>query len=212
MIKLIIVDDHILVQNGLKDMLKDQKNIHIQATFIYGNNLLEYLNQNKIDIILLDINLPDSNGIQLCKDIIKKHPHIGIIGLTRSNDSNFIRSMMRNGAKSYLLKNTTKQELLEAITQVYHGKAFLPRSLKNKLLDEDMGLSNNSSGFIPKISRREREILDLISKEHTNLEIADLLFISIKTVETHRRNLLHKFDCRNTAGLIKKAMEIGFLS
>ena len=212
MINLIIVDDHLLVQNGLKDMLKDQINLNIQATFIYGKNLLLYLEENEVDIILLDINLPDSNGVQLCKKIMKIYPNIGIIGLTSSNDTNFIRAMMRNGAKSYLLKNTSKQELLEAINMVYAGKSYLPKSLRNKLLDEDMGLSIHNNGAIPKISKREREILNLVAKEHTNNEIADLLFISIKTVETHRRNLLHKFDSRNTAGLIKKAMELGVIS
>ncbi|MGB0870820.1 MAG: response regulator [Flavobacteriales bacterium] len=212
MINLIIVDDHILVQNGIKNMLENESNINILASFDRGKPLLDYLQNNSVDIILLDINLPDSNGLQLCKEIRRKYEDTQIIGLTSFNESDFIRTMMRNGAKGYLLKNTNHKELILAINTVYKGEVFLPQTLKDKLLNEDMGIKQSSNAFVPKLSRREKEVLKHISEEYTNNEIGEALFISIKTVETHRRNLLHKFDCRNTAGLIKKAMSLGLLS
>jgi len=210
MINIVILDDHLMVLEGLQTMLKNDKNITVTNTFSQGKDLLDFLKTNTPDVILLDINLPDSNGIDLCKTIFTKKPSIYIIGLSNYSETGFIKSMMRNGAKGYLLKNTTKNELIEAIKTVHSGSNYLPKVLKDKLLNESFGAQTSS--FVPKITRREKEILTCIAEELTNSEIAKKLFISIKTVESHRKNLHQKFGVRNTAGLIKEAFTKGLLS
>jgi DNA-binding NarL/FixJ family response regulator len=210
MINVVILDDHLMVLEGLQTMLNDVQNIIITNTFSRGKDLLKSLETETPNIILLDINLPDSNGIELCKTITTTYPEINIIGLSNYSETGFIKNMMRNGAKGYLLKNTTKNELIEAIKTVHSGSNYLPKILKDKLLNESFGTQTFS--FIPKLTRREQEILSNIAEELTNNEIAEKLFISTKTVESHRKNLLQKFGVRNTAGLIKEAFTKGLLS
>jgi DNA-binding NarL/FixJ family response regulator len=210
MINVVILDDHLMVLEGLQTMLDNQQSINVTHTFSRGHDLIKFLETETPNIILLDINLPDSNGIDLCKTITNLYPQINIIGLSNFNDTSFIKNMIRNGAKGYLLKNTTKEELIKAIRAVNHGKTYLPTKLKDKLLSESFGVQ--SSTFIPKLTRRENEILNCIAEEFTNSEIAEKLFISTKTVESHRKNLLQKFGVRNTAGLIKEAFTKGILN
>ncbi|WP_298319576.1 response regulator transcription factor [uncultured Aquimarina sp.] len=209
MITVSVLDDHIMVLRGLETMLEDSDLITIIATYDNGQKLLEGLVNTSPNVLLLDINLPDSNGIELCKTITKTYPQISIIGLSNYNESGFIKNMMRNGAKGYLLKNSSKSELIEAIKAVHNGETYLPKIIKNKLLNESIGI--RSSSFIPKLTRREKEVLQLISREHTSEEISKKLFVTIKTVEAHRSNLIQKLGVRNTAGLIRVAFEKGLL-
>ncbi len=210
MINVIILDDHTMVLKGIETMLTEESGIFVSNTFSTGKSLLDYLTTKIPNILLLDINLPESNGIELCGFITKTYPEISIIGLSNYSDTGFIKNMMRNGAKGYLLKNTSKNELIEAIKTVSSGITYLPKTLRKKLLDESIGIQ--SSKFIPQLTRREQEILECIANEFTNKEIADKLFISTKTVESHRKNLLQKFAVRNTAGLIKEAFIKGLLN
>ncbi len=210
MIRVAILDDHLMVLEGIQSMLKNQKNIEVTNTFSRGVDLLKSLKFETPNILLLDINLPDSNGIELCNTITNLYPNIKVIALSNYNDTGFVKNMMRNGAQGYLLKNTTKGELIDAIENVNSGNKYLPKKIKDKLLNESFGMQ--SSSFIPKLTRREREILLCISNEFTNIEIAKQLFISTKTVESHRKNLHQKFGVRNTAGLIKEAFTKGLLT
>lgn len=191
-------------------MLKGNKELKISKTFSKGMELMEYLKDDRPDVLLLDINLPDSNGIDLCKSISKLYPEIRTIGLSNYSETGFVKNMMRNGARGYLLKNTTRKELIMAIKTVYDGETYIPKSLNQKILDENFG-KQTSSSFIPKLTRRENEVLQCISQEMTNHEMAEKLFISVKTVESHRNNLLQKFGVRNTAGLVKEAFTKGLL-
>lgn len=209
MINLVITDDHKMVNDGLASMLSSDSEIIIENTFLNGQDLLEYLSTSTPDVLLLDINLPDINGLEICKIVTRLYPSINTIGLTNFNEISFTKAMMRNGAKGYLLKNTDKEELITAIKTVVKGEIFLPSKLQSRLLEASFGVKSNS--FIPKLTRREKEVLAEIAEEFTNQEIADKLFISIKTVESHRNNLLQKFEVRNTAGLIKKAYIKGLL-
>jgi DNA-binding NarL/FixJ family response regulator len=210
MIDVFLLDDHQMVLEGLESMLKGNKELNISKTFSKGQELMEYLEDDRPDVLLLDINLPDSNGIDLCKSISKLYPEIKTIGLSNYSETSFVKNMMRNGARGYLLKNTSKEELVIAIKAVYNGETYIPKSLNQKILDENFGKQSTSS-FIPKLTRRENEVLQCIAQEMTNQEIGDNLFISIKTVESHRNNLLQKFGVRNTAGLIKEAFTKGLL-
>ena len=210
MIDVILLDDHKMVLKGLESMLKGNKELSISKTFSRGQELMEHLKDNQPDVLLLDINLPDSNGIDLCKSISKLYPEIRTIGLSNYSETSFVKNMMRNGARGYLLKNTTRKELIMAIKMVHDGETYIPKSLNQKILNENFGKQAVSS-FIPKLTRRENEVLQCISQEMTNQEMAVKLFISIKTVESHRNNLLQKFGVRNTAGLVKEAFTKGLL-
>ncbi|MEO1032060.1 MAG: response regulator transcription factor [Bacteroidota bacterium] len=209
MIDVTILDDHTMVLKGIETMLADTSNISVSHTFNKGDELLNHLKSATPDVLLLDINLPESNGIELCGFISKTYPDISIIGLSNYSDTSFIKNMMRNGAKGYLLKNTSKDELIEAIKTTHSGDTYLPKILKDKLLNESIGVQ--LSPFIPQLTRREQEILECVANELTNNEISEQLFISTKTVESHRKNLLQKFGVRNTAGLIKEAFVKGLL-
>ena len=211
MIKVAICDDHNMVLRGIETMLEDTESITITATYSLGKQLLGEIEGNVPNVLLLDINLPDSNGLELCKELTKKYQDLSIIALSNYSETGFIKNMLRNGAKGYLLKNTDKQELITAITTVHKGSNYLPRVIQDILLNDSIGNTSQIT-FIPKLTRREKEVLNLIAKEHINQEIADILFISSKTVESHRNNLIQKLGVRNTAGLIRVAIEKGLLS
>ena len=211
MIKVTILDDHKMVLEGLKTMLDHNDTVQVVSTYSRGDDLLRHVGEDNPDVLLLDINLPDANGIELCKKLLTEYPSLRIIGLSNYSESSFVKNMLRNGAKGYLLKNTERKEIVNAIVTVMEGGTYLPESLKNMLLNESIGTPVRS-GFIPKLTRRETEVLNLIAQEHTNQEIANTLCISTKTVESHRNNLIQKLGVRNTAGLIKTAMEKGLLS
>ena len=211
MIKVAILDDHPMVLKGIESMLEDSSDMELTDLYDRRAHLLEGLEKKVPNILLLDINMPDGSGLDLAKELSKNYTELRIIGLSNYSEPGFIKSMLRNGARGYLLKNTGKQELIEAIHAVYKGDIYLPRPVKDILLSDSIGHQPNTS-FIPKLTRREKEVLDLIAREHTNSEIAGKLFISTKTVESHRNNLLQKLGARNTAGLIKSAMEKGLIS
>ncbi|MEL7003104.1 MAG: response regulator transcription factor [Bacteroidota bacterium] len=210
MIKVAILDDHEMVLQGLKIMLEDSMEIEVIATYNKANLLIESIENEFPDILLLDINLPDANGIELCKKLLTQYKELSIIGVSNYSDTGFIKNMIRNGAKGYLLKNTKKVELVQAILEVSRGKVYLPDGIKDILLNESLGQQSNTA-FVPKLTRREKEVLTLIAEECTNTEIADQLCISIKTVESHRNNLIQKLNVRNTAGLIRTAMDKGLI-
>jgi len=210
MIKVAVTDDHQLIINGLKDILSAADGIEFANGYLTIEETRKGLTKNTTDVLLLDVNLPDGDGIQYCKELTKEHPNLKVIALTSYDQSIMVKNMMRNGASGYLLKNTSKQELLKAIETVCNGGRFLQPELERRLLDESFG-SAPQQGYIPTLTRREKEVLELILEEMTSAEIADKLFISQKTVETHRLNLIQKMGVRNTAGLVKEAINKGMV-
>lgn len=208
MIRVAATDDHIMVLQGIETMLKTSSEITVVATYRNCKETLEGINKDLPDVLLLDINLPDGSGIEFCKTLHKEHPDIHIIALTNFNETAFVKNIIRNGAKGYLLKNTDKFELESAIKKVNRGEQYLQKSIQKKLLDESLGITSPKA-FIPKLTRREQEVLKLIVDELTTQEIAEKLFISTKTVETHRSHLIQKLDVRNIAGLVRIAIEKG---
>ena len=200
-VKLFIVDDHYMVIEGIHSLLKDENNIDWMGHAGNAASCMAFLNQQQPDIILMDINLPDTSGIDLCKTVKEKYPGIYIIALSTFNQQSFIEKMMNNGASGYVIKNATQQELMEAINNVAKGKQFLS-------FDAALAIRKQEKhSDVPLVTRREKEVLELIADGMTNNEIAQKLFISITTVDTHRKNLLTKFGSRNTASLIKTAMQ-----
>lgn len=162
---------------------------------------LAFLKHQQPDIIFMDINLPDKSGVDLCKEVSEQFPAVSILGLSTYNQQPVIRNMMDNGAMGYVLKNASKQEILHAITTVRLGKTFLSFEAGQSLLETAEGT--------PEITRREKEVLQLIAEGLTNIEIAAKLFISVPTVNAHRKSLIEKFDAANTAVLIGKAIKSG---
>lgn len=209
MIQIAITDDHTIVIEGIKNMLKSNKEIEVLQSFENLKDTFEKLNST-VEVLLLDINLPDGNGINACKELLVKHKGLKIIALTNFEDSIFIKQILKNGAMGYLLKNTSKTELTEAIKEVNNGNRYLPKKISDILLNHSIG-TENSSYFIPKLTSREKEILALIIKEYTTDEIANELFVSNKTVESHRSNLIQKLGVKNSAGLVRVAFEKGLV-
>jgi DNA-binding NarL/FixJ family response regulator len=201
-IKLFIVDDHYMVIEGIHSLLQNEKDIEWMGHATNAASCLAFLQQQLPDIILMDINLPDKSGIDLCREVKEKYPAVYILGLSTFNQQSFIEKMMESGASGYILKNATKEELMEGIETVVKGKQFL--SFDAALALRKTETHNNA----PVITRREKEVLELIADGMTNNEIAQKLFISSTTVDTHRKNLLAKFDSKNTALLIKAAVQM----
>jgi DNA-binding NarL/FixJ family response regulator len=204
-IKLFIVDDHYMVIEGIHSLLQNEKDIEWMGHASNAASCMSFLQNEKPDVILMDINLPDKNGIDLCKEVKEKYPAIYILGLSTFNQQSFIEKMMANGASGYLLKNATQQELMDGITTVTKGKQYLS-------FDAAITVRKTETETeIPVITRREKEVLELIADGLTNIEIGLRLFISNTTVDTHRKNLLAKFNARNTASLVKIAMQLNLL-
>jgi DNA-binding NarL/FixJ family response regulator len=210
-IEIYIADDHPMVIRGVEAMLETETDIEITNVFTTGNELMQVLGVNQPNVLLLDINLPDANGIELCAQISSRYPQVGIIGLSNYSETAFIKNMIRSGAKSYLLKNTEKQELIKAIKAVHEGEQYIPEKLKELLLNESFGTASPTTFFV-KLSTREQQVLELIARELTTQEIADKLFISAKTVESHRKSLLQKLNTKNVAGLIRSALNRGLIT
>jgi DNA-binding NarL/FixJ family response regulator len=202
--KVFIVDDHYMVIEGIRSLLQNEKGIEWTGHASTAASCHAFLQQQQPDVILMDINLPDKSGIELCKEVRQQYPAVYIIGLSTFNQQSFIQKMMDNGASGYVLKNATQEELMEAIETVAKGKTFLSE-------EAAQSLKKNVSGELPVLTRREKEVLELIAEGMTNNEIAQQLFISVTTVDTHRKNLLAKFECRNIAALIKTAMQLQIL-
>lgn len=198
-----IVDDHYMVIEGIRSLLQHEKDIEWMGHATNAASCLSFLKLQQPDVIFMDINLPDKSGIDLCKEVKQIYPSIMILGLSTFNQQPIIRNMMAHGASGYVLKNATKKELLEAINTVLKGNNHysIEAALSLREFDNEK----------PVITRREKEVLQLIAEGFTNFEIAEKLFISIPTVNTHRRSLLDKFKAKNTAILIGKATKQGII-
>lgn len=198
--KVFIVDDHYMVVEGIRSLLQHEASIEWVGHAMTASSCLAFLKQNEVDVVLMDINLPDKSGIDLCIEVKKAFPTIFILGLSTFNQQSFIQKMMGNGASGYLLKNASQEELMEGIQEVMKGKLYLS-------LEAAQSLRQSAETPVPVLTRREKEILELIADGMTNNEIAQKLFISVSTVDTHRKNLLAKFEAKNIAALIRMATQ-----
>ena len=203
-IKVFITDDHYMVIEGIRSLLQSEKSIEWMGHASNADSCLAFLKKQLPDVILMDISLPGKSGIELCKEVKEKYPSVFVIGLSTFNQQSFIQKMIDNGASGYVLKNATQEELMEAIQAVAIGKTYLSEEAATSL-------RKNAEPEIPVITRREKEVLELIADGMTNNEIAQKLFISTTTVDSHRKNLLAKFDAKNTALLIRTAAQLHFI-
>jgi two-component system, NarL family, response regulator NreC len=207
-IRIAIVDDHDLVRDGICALLKNAKNIQIVYTLSSPLALLENLEKESVDVVLLDVSMPEMSGIELAKIIQEKYPSINIIILSMHKDEEFIYKAIKSGAKSYLPKNTSKEELLEAITTVAENKIFYNKEISQIMLEAYVNqlTKPEEKEKISLLTNREIEVLSLFSEGKTNKEIAEELSISIRTVETHKTNMMQKLKVKTTVDLFKFAM------
>ena len=209
-IRLAIIDDHAVVLDGLRTMLNTFDQLEVVYTTQSGKTLLEHFRSDIPDVLLMDIQMPEINGIDLCKQITKQYPSVRVIAFTSFDDSNYVKQIFRSGAKGYLLKNSDKDTIVKAIKTVMQNEEYMDDTIKKILLQESITGQRRSIFDVP-LTKREKEILKMIAEGLSSQEIADKLFISLRTVETHRLNLNQKLDVKNTAGLVKEAIKRGLI-
>ncbi|WP_339607075.1 response regulator transcription factor [uncultured Roseivirga sp.] len=212
-IKVAIADDHSLFREGLKFILAKMSGIELILEVSNGVELLKGFEKEVPNVVLLDLEMPNGDGVETCKQLKKDYPEVKVLVLTMHSEERMISYLMEIGANGYLLKDIRHDVLKNAIEAVHTQGFYFTNEVSKSLLE---GLKKHSR-HVPKfgmevsLSTREKEVLELIAKELTTLEIGERLFISERTVEGHRKNLLSKFDVKNTAGLILKAVKQGFL-
>lgn len=210
MIKIAIVDDHAMFVDGIESILAHEKKMKLVAKCHEGLEILEILKTKEVDVLLLDINLPDMSGIEVCQEVSRSFPEVQVLVLSMYNEESFVTEIMKQGAKGYIVKNTGRAELLEAIESVAKGDTYFSKDVTEAIMAGLFKLkSQKKSRFLvtPKLTKREKEVLALIAKENTTQDIASKLFISQKTVETHRSSLMSKLNVKNSAGLVRIAYE-----
>ncbi|PSL32830.1 LuxR family two component transcriptional regulator [Dyadobacter jiangsuensis] len=203
-VRILIVDDHPLVLEGLKSLLADVEEVQVVGTATNAIEAIAFLKNNEVDIAFLDINLPDISGIDLCKKVKDQFPEVKTLALSTFNERAYVSRMIQNGASGYLIKSSGKEDILEAIAQVQAGGYFMN-------VQFDQVTPATAPKTVPFLTRREKEVLVLIAEGLTNPQIAEQLFISVTTVNSHRQNLLIKFEVSNTASLIKLAAGLGLI-
>lgn len=210
MIRILIVDDHPLVGEGVSTMIGSSGYLSVIGICKTGAAALEQIREQEPDVVLLDINLPDTDGMELCKTIRGFNKTTRIIGLTSTNEAGIISSFLANGGNGYLLKNMEREELVKAIDEVMNGAIYLSKAANQKILEQFNSVQHAISAK-PILTRREKEILALLYDGLTGPQIADKLFLSPFTVETHRKNLMQKLNVKTTQQLLKLAMELRLL-
>lgn len=205
-----LTDDHPMVLEGLQKVLNEIGEIEVTGVYKTGKELLAGLKNGLPDVLLLDVQLPDITGLEVAKIVRAEYSEIKILVLSGIESQYYIMDLIKQGCNGYLLKNTTDHRLLiEGIKGVYNGELFLDPSMKQNLLQEMLRVKRKKNAS-PKLTEREKEVLQLIIKEYGNQEIANKLCISLRTAENHRYNLLQKLDVKNTVGLVKAALQMGF--
>jgi DNA-binding NarL/FixJ family response regulator len=203
MIRVFIVDDHPVVIEGIHSLLQNENDITWVGQAMNAASCLGFFVNNTADVVLMDISMPGMDGVELCAVMKEKYPGIFILGLSTFNQGLYIKKMMENGASGYILKNSSKEELIKAIHAVYEGGIYFSSEVGMALSQ----YQKSSKAELPVLTPREKEILTLIAEGYTNPQIAEKIFLSQFTVDSHRKNLLAKLNVKNTATLIKLAVE-----
>jgi DNA-binding NarL/FixJ family response regulator len=209
MINVVITDDHPIVSNGLKNMLARQEHIHVSGVFGNATELLTGIKKTLVDVLILDMKLPDGNGYDIACTILKAKPRVRILVFSNTDMVYQINKMLEAGCLGYLPKNADDEMILKAIDSVYSGQRYLSPALEAAVLEDAFRHKKKSQKAT--LTKREKEVLSLIVKEFTNQEIASQLFLSLSTIEFHRNSLLQKLSVKNTAGLVRVAIEAGLV-
>lgn len=200
MIKVFIIDDHQMILEGIYSLLQGEREIEWMGSAKLPSELMAFLKNKQPDVLLMDINLPQMSGLDLCKEVKEKYPAIHIVGLSTSDQVSVIKKMKENGASGFLLKDASKQEIITALQEVSKGREYVSFSVAEALK------KSTPNDQLPVLTKREKQILEFIAEGLTNHEIAARLFLNSTTIDSHRKNMLTKFNVKNTAALIKIAM------
>lgn len=202
-VKVLIVDDHQMVREGFKLLLNSQDELELVVSELTdGDEVLQKFKEEFFDVVFMDVNMKKVGGVQATKKLLKKYKKTKVIALTMHNDEYNIQLMLDAGASGYLLKDTGVEEIKKAVVTVLGGQKYFSNEVALKLLN-----MQDEANLASKITKRELEVLKLIANGYTNEEVALKLEISKRTVDSHRQNLLSKFSCKNTAGLIAYALK-----
>lgn len=212
MIKVVLVDDHKIIRDGLKALLSNNNEIEVVGECSNGNELIEFLKHNEIRVVLMDINMPELNGIDTTTIITKEFPKVRVLALSMHKEDRFISKILKEGALGYVLKSTSGKELIEAIKKVAAGENYFSEEVVAIMMSKytkNGPIAKATAGLvsIDEFTSREVEIIKLVANGLTNNKIADTLIISPRTVDTHRRNILQKLGVHNTAGIVKFAFK-----
>ena len=211
-VRILLVDDHQLIIDGLKSLLNDTEGIRVVSNSSNGKSAIELLEVLDVDVILMDIDMPIMNGLDAAKIIKQKHSSIKIIMLSMHSEKAMIKDLIQIGVDGYLLKNSSKEELINAIVKVSAGGQYFSSDVTLSLLIDDSSEIRGNSLKGVNLTNREIEIIKLIAEGYTNKEIGEKLFISHRTVDSHRTNLMKKLEVNNVAGLISYAIKRGIVS
>ncbi|MEQ9308913.1 MAG: response regulator transcription factor [Balneolaceae bacterium] len=207
--KILLADDHKIVRDGIKALIEDEKNFNVVAEAENGLEAIELCKNIDIDIAIIDMNMPKMNGIELIVQLRKEYKNLKLLVLSMVNQHDIIKKSVESGVNGYLLKSSSSEELLTALQTIIDGGHYFCEESTKTIMEGLAGINPRKYTAIEEITVREREVLTLICKELTNAEIAERLNISIRTVDSHRRNLLQKIGAKNTAGLVKFAIKTG---
>ncbi|MBO0931429.1 response regulator transcription factor [Fibrella aquatilis] len=211
MIRVLIADDHNVFVEGIESLISGTSGIEVTQRCYTVASVVDSLRKSPVDVVLLDISFPQiDDGLGLCEQIARTYPQTKVIALTMHDEASLIKRMVKKGAKGYLLKNTTRSELLQAIQTVHGEKQYFNETITHILLNDTPKVRRTQPGIglKPHLTPRESEVLSLIAQGLTTQQMANQLFVSVKAVEFHRSSLLMKFGVSNTALLIKSAMDM----
>ena len=212
-IRLLLVDDHKIVRDGLRSLLRGETDMEVAAEAENGLEALRLAEKLNPDVIVMDVSMPDMNGIDAARAILERSPRCRIVALSMYSDRRFVEGMLRAGVAGYMLKDGAFEELARAIRAVAAGQAYLsPRIAETVIKDYVHSLEGGRGGFFPELSARERQVLQLVAEGKSTRNVAETLHVSVKTVETHRRQIMEKLNVRSVAELTKCAIREGLTS
>ncbi len=208
---MLIADDHKLVRDGIKGYLETDPSIVVVAEADNGDDAIALVSNCDVNLLLLDINMPGLDGVVVAEQVKSNFPEVKVLALTMLNETQYVRQMLRAGAEGYLLKSCTQEELLSAIHAIYRGETYFGQDIMKSVMEAMAPRTKSKvTRFQPvELTKREQEVLKLITREFSNQEIAEKLFISPRTVEVHKRNLIEKTGSKNIVGLVLYAVENG---
>jgi two-component system response regulator NreC len=214
MIRIVLADDHVVMRNGLKLLLERQPNFAVAAEAVNGREAVEICEKLKPDVLVLDIAMPNLNGIEAARQISAKLPHTAIVILSMHSDESYVLRALKAGARAYLLKDSAEADLINAIRAVSEGKAFFSPAISKMLVDDYVRRleQRGAEDSYELLTTREREILQLLAEGKSNKEVAAMLNLSLYTVETHRGNILQKLNLHSVPELILYAVRKGVIS
>lgn len=207
---ILVADDHQMVRKGIITLLSDVEELEVVAEAGTGAQVLRYLKDNHVDIVLMDILMPGMNGIETTRHITDKYPDTKVLAISMYDEYDYIQSIIKAGARGYILKDTEKDELVLAIKKLLENKNYYSDKVLTKITTKvalERRAEEGRIDYEPTLTKREIEVIKLVAKEYSNQEIADLLNVSNRTVDTHKRNLLKKLKVKNVVGLVKYAIK-----